>query len=332
MARPPRIEFEGALYHVTSRGNARQIIFHTDQDRQRFLRQLQDNLEQYGVILYAWVLMSNHYHLVVRTPRANLGRFMQRLNSSYSLYYRYKHAKPGHAFGGRYKAPLVESDEYLLALTQYVHLNPVKTKAAKQKTPRERIRMLEAYSWSSYSDYVKSRAPATWLDYEVLKQYGRNLEEARRRYRAYMQAMVAEDAEPLKDLMGRSMYALGSEEYVEKVEKDLSGGKTGQAKDADIYRPWRGIELAVIDQAVAKAYGIEAGQLRKHGRSAGGAKAVAVELATRWSGLTQREIGAYYGGISGQAVYMMRQRLKNNSRINWSELESTFSKECIVTA
>ena len=96
MPRPPRIEYSDALYHVTSRGNARQSLFHTDQDRQRFLLQLQDNLESYGVVLYAWVLMTNHFHLVVRTPRANLSRFMQRLNSSYSLYYRYKHRKPGH--------------------------------------------------------------------------------------------------------------------------------------------------------------------------------------------------------------------------------------------
>ena len=324
MARPPRCEFEDALYHVTSRGNARQIIFHTDQDRQRFLHQLQDNLEQYGVILYAWVLMSNHYHLVVRTPRANLGRFMQRLNSSYSLYYRYKHAKPGHAFGGRYKAPLVESDEYLLALTRYVHLNPVKTKAAKQKTVEERVRMLEEYAWSSYPGYVQSRLSAAWMDYAILRRYGRNLKEARRRYRAYTQAMVTQDDELLKEMMGRSAHALGSEEFVEKVEKDLAGGKTGQAKDADVQRPWQGIELRAIDEVVAQAYGIEARQLRKRGRAAGKAKAVAVELAARWSGMTQREIGARYGEISGQAVYMMRQRLKKNREINWPELEKAF--------
>ena len=127
MPRPPRIEYPNALYHVTSRGNARQTLFHTDQDRQRFLTQLQDNLDSYGVVLYAWVLMTNHFHLVIRTPRANLSRFMQRLNSSYSLYYRYKHRKPGHVLGGRYKAPVIEDEEYLLAVTRYVHLHPIKT-------------------------------------------------------------------------------------------------------------------------------------------------------------------------------------------------------------
>ena len=325
MARQPRKEFENALYHVTSRGNARQVIFHTDGDRRRFLDQLQDNLEQYGVILYAWVLMSNHYHLVVRTPRANLGRFMQRLNSSYSLYYRYKHAKPGHAFGGRYKAPLVESDQYLLALTRYVHLNPVKTKTAREKPPKERFRMLEGCPWSSYPDYVGNRQAAAWIDRSVLKHYGRSREEAQRRYRAYVQAMVAQDDEPLRGLMARSMHVLGSEEFVKKVEKELSSGKTGQARDADVQRPWRGVGMAAVDEVVAKAYGIEMAELRKHGRSAGEAKAVAVELAARRSGRTQREIGAHYGGISGQAVHMICRRLMDNKKIDWPELEKRFS-------
>ena len=321
MARPPRNEFENALYHVTSRGNARQVIFRTDTDRLRFLRQVQDNLRQYGVILYAWVLMSNHYHLVVRTPRGNLGRFMQRLNSSYSLYYRYQHARPGHAFGGRYKAALVESDDYLRTLTRYVHMNPVKIRTARQRTEKERIRMLEKYRWSSYPDYVRNRVPADWIDYSALAYYGRNLEEARRRYRAYVHSMVTNDDKPLRERMSRSAHALGSEAFVEYVEKEVSGGKTGQPKDADLRRPWRGVALAAIDRAVASAYGIAAGQLKKHGGAAGEAKAVAVELAARWCNLTNRDIGAHYGGISGQAVYMIRRRLKGSQAVDWAALE-----------
>jgi hypothetical protein len=215
----------------------------------------------------------------------------------------------------------VESDEYLLTLTRYVHLNPVKTKAARHQAVKERIRMLEEWAWSSYPGYVGSRPSAPWVDYAALQHYGRTPVEARRRYRAYTHAMVWEDDEPLRALMERSAHALGSEEYVERVERELSGGKTGQAKDADVQRPWRGVELTAIDQQVAKVYQIETRQLRKHGRSAGEAKAVAVELAARWSGLTQREIGAHYGGISGQAVYMVRQRLKKDREINWSRLE-----------
>jgi putative transposase len=325
MARPPRTQFKNALYHVTSRGNARQVIFHTDDDRRRFLRQLQDNLEQYGVILYAWVLMPNHYHLVVRTPQANLGRFMQRLNSSYSLYYRYKHARPGHAFGGRYKAPLVESDEYLRALTRYVHLNPVKTKRAAQLAAKERIRMLEDYPWSSYPDYVCNRPAGIALDRGVLDQYGRNKKEARRRYRAYAQAMVTENDEPLREMMAHSTHALGSAEFVRKVERELAGEKTGQARDSDLQRPKRSIDLAVIDQVVALEFGIEAEDLKRHGRAVGEAKAVAVELAVRLSGRTKRAIGAHYGNISGQAVSMIRRRLKEKRTIDWLKFSQAIS-------
>lgn len=315
------MEFERALYHVTSRGNARQVIFHTDGDRRRFLDQLQDNLKQYEVVLYAWVLMANHYHLVVRTPRANLGRFMQRLNSSYSLYYRYKHGKPGHTFGGRYKAPLVESDAYLLTLTRYVHLNPVKTLAAKRKSAKEQLRLLESYPWSSYPEYVGNRPPAAWVNHSVLRHYGRDREEAQRRYRAYAHAMLKGSDEPLIGMMARSTHALGSEAFVAKVEKDLSLALSGEAKDADVQRPWRGVDLALIDRVVASVYGLEAGDLRRHGRAAGTAKAVAVELAARWAGTTKRDIGRHYGGITGQAVSMIRRRLKGASRIDWAALE-----------
>ena len=110
MPRAPRIDFPDALYHVISRGNGRADIFWTDDDRLRFLRQLADGLQTAGVLLYAYVLMDNHFHLLVRTPRANLSRFMQRLGTSYALYCRYKHRKPGHQLEGRFKAKLVEDE------------------------------------------------------------------------------------------------------------------------------------------------------------------------------------------------------------------------------
>ena len=154
MARPPRIEFPDAVYHVTSRGNGRDVIFWSDADRERFLAQLADSLNMAAVVLYAYVLMDNHIHLLVRTPRANLSRFMQRLLTSYALYARYKHRRPGHQLQGRFKAKLVEDRVYLLAVTRYIHLNPIKI-AACRKLPRgERLRRLNAYRWSSYGGYA----------------------------------------------------------------------------------------------------------------------------------------------------------------------------------
>jgi len=108
---------------VTSRGNGRARIFFDDDDRRRFLRQLRDNVETHAIFLYAHVLMDNHFHLLARTPRANLSQFMQRLNTSYALYARYKHRKPGHQFEARFKAKLVQEENYLLAVIRYIHLN-----------------------------------------------------------------------------------------------------------------------------------------------------------------------------------------------------------------
>jgi REP element-mobilizing transposase RayT len=154
MARALRVQFEGAIYHVTSRGNERGDIFRTDRDRQRFLEILAESVEAYHIRLYAHVLMSNHFHLLIETPRANLCAFMQQFNGAYTTWFNVKHKRSGHLYGGRYKAKLVEGDEYLLALTRYVHLNPVKIKSVKNLPLDERRKLLRAYPWSSYRSYA----------------------------------------------------------------------------------------------------------------------------------------------------------------------------------
>ena len=193
MPRPPRIDFPGAVYHVTSRGNGRAEIFHSDGDRERFLAQLAQHLHLCAVDLYAFVLMENHFHLLCRTPCANLSRFMQRLLSSYALYSRYKHRRPGHLFQGRFKAKLVEDEVYLLAVTRYIHLNPLKIAACRRLSAQQRLGRLEAYAWSSYGGYAAAAKAQEFVNYNVLREYGRDLTAARRQYRAYVQACLLED-------------------------------------------------------------------------------------------------------------------------------------------
>lgn len=123
MPRPWRIRYSGAKYHVTARGNARQRIFFGPADYLRFLDQLTSALEKDGVILYAYVLMPNHYHLFCETPLGNIQKFEQRLNTAYAMYFRYRHSQPGHCLQGRYGAKLVGGDDYIARLTRYVHLN-----------------------------------------------------------------------------------------------------------------------------------------------------------------------------------------------------------------
>ena len=142
MARPLRIEFEGALYHVTSRGNARQAIFLDDEDRERFLERLGKVVDRFGWLCHAYCLMTNHYHLLLETPAANLSRGMQLLNGTFTQAFNRRHGRVGHVLQGRFKGILVEKESHLLELARYVVLNPVR--AGVVRHPRE-------YGWSSYS-------------------------------------------------------------------------------------------------------------------------------------------------------------------------------------
>jgi putative transposase len=310
MPRPPRKQFAGALYHVTSRGNGRGTLFFSDGDHERFLSQLQDCLKTYQVTLYAYAVMPNHYHLLVRTAYPNLGRFMQRLNTSYALYSRYKHKKPGHRLEGRYKAKLVQDDEYILTLTRYLHLNPVKVKALRCSTKTERRACLEDYRWTSYSGYGDVRRCEDFVCYDVLKAFDANPRTARRRYRAYVMACLMKDDSELKNMLTRSGHGIGDEEYVAALERELRDRKSGSARDRDVAYPGEHISLDRIDEVVAREFGTTVEALRGHGhhKGAGTAKVAALELACRLSGLTQREIGTCHGGISSQAVSLARKR------------------------
>jgi len=119
------VEYPGAIYHVTIRGNNRRVLFLDDEDRGRFLERLGEYREEYAVRVYAFCLMTNHVHLVVETPNANLGRFLHRLQTAYTTYFNLRHGQSGHLTEGRYGAKAVEGDEYLLKLARYVQLNPV---------------------------------------------------------------------------------------------------------------------------------------------------------------------------------------------------------------
>jgi putative transposase len=126
MARPLRIQFPGAFYHVTSRGNERKAIFRNDRDRQKFLSYLESAHESYGARVHVYCLMENHYHLLLETPRGNLSQILHHVNGAYTTYYNVKRRRSGHLFQGRYRALLVEKESYCQELSRYIHLNPVR--------------------------------------------------------------------------------------------------------------------------------------------------------------------------------------------------------------
>ena len=153
MARPLRITYPGAFYHVTSRGNERKNVFKNKRDREKFLEYFESATKRYDAVIHVFCLMDNHYHLLLETPSGNLPQIMQHINGAYTTYFNVKRGRSGHLFQGRYKAILVDIDEYAKELSRYIHLNPVRAKLVK--TPEE-------YEWSSYQsirkrDHVRNR-------------------------------------------------------------------------------------------------------------------------------------------------------------------------------
>jgi len=315
MARLLRIKFAGAKYHVTQRGNGRQRLFFADDDYERFLSQTLHALTVDQVVLYAYVLMPNHYHLLVETPHGNIDRFEQRLNTAYSLYFRYKHARPGHVLQGRYGGKLVSGDDYLLRATRYIHLNPVKTETAKRCPLPERAALLDRYRWSSYRGYVDHRLEQEWVDYRWRRLVGsRSPAGERKRYRRYVESFVAEDDEVCGTAMQRSRYAIGDERFVEEIEEKSRAQRRSSEYPADIVWPEaRKPTLEQVNAAVSKAYGITPAALLEHGRSVGQAKRVAIELCCRLTGLPQRAVGKHYRGMSCTGVAYQRRRLRTES-------------------
>lgn len=207
MARPLRLEHPGAIWHVTSRGNAQQDIVLDDVDRRRFVLRLGDVVPATAWRLHAWVLMTNHFHLLVETPDANLGRGMQQLNSTYSQAFNRRHRRVGHLFQGRYKGILVERESHLLELVRYVVLNPVR--AGMVSTPAQ-------HGWSSYADTAGLRKAAEWLDVDwTLAQFGRHRSEARHRFRQFVSEGRGADYRPWDDLRGG--VCLGSRPFIDSL-------------------------------------------------------------------------------------------------------------------
>jgi len=178
MARPLRLEYEGAVYHITSRGNARENIFLDKGDRSRFLKILAEVVERYGWICHAYCLMTNHYHLLIETPDAGLSHGMQLLNGVYTQWFNRRHDRVGHLLQGRFQAILVEKESYLLELVRYVELNPVRAKM---------VRSVRDWSWSSYRATAgQTEAPEFLTVGWVLSQFDPDRERAIRAYRRFI--------------------------------------------------------------------------------------------------------------------------------------------------
>jgi len=213
MARPLRLEYAGALYHVTSRGNGRSKIFRSSEDRSTFLDILAEVIQKYAWQLHAYCLMDNHYHLVVETPHGNLSLGMRQLNGVCTQAFNWRHRTTGHLFQGRYKAILVDKERYLLELCRYVVLNPVRAGMADKP---------ERWLWSSYRATAGLSAVPEFLTTDwLLSQFGKKKAQSQSRYRAFVHE--GGTREPVwKNLKGQIL--LGNAAFVETFKPLLKDG------------------------------------------------------------------------------------------------------------
>ncbi|VFQ45098.1 trp repressor/replication initiator [Desulfoluna butyratoxydans] len=281
MARPLRITFPGAFYHVTSRGNERKNIYKSKRDRQKFLEYLGEAHERYGAIIHAYCLMTNHYHLLIETPDANLPQIMKHVNSSYTTYFNVKRKRFGHLFQGRYKAFLVYKDDYALELSRYIHLNPV------------RAAMVDSvidYPWSSYRAFVGKEASPEWLETDYIHGYfGKRVSQARREYERFVDEKGALHAQnPLENVSADTI--LGPESFIQGISKKYLEGRRNDrelpALRALNCRPSFSVISSVVDD---------------HVEDVKLARKMKIYLMKRYSGATLKAIGEPFG-LSESAV------------------------------
>jgi REP-associated tyrosine transposase len=212
MARPLRLEFPGALFHVTSRGNEQRNIFRDDRDRLWFLEHLEEAVRCFRWILTAYVLMSNHVHLLLQlTEDATLSAGMQWLNGTYARAFNWRHRRAGHLFQGRFHAPIIEKETYFLNVARYVVLNPVRAGMVADAGD---------YAWSSYRAMIGAAPVPAWLAAEdLLANFGEDRGIAQERYRCFVNDPLAPKQNPWADLVGE-MY-LGSEAWVDRMREKV---------------------------------------------------------------------------------------------------------------
>jgi REP element-mobilizing transposase RayT len=292
MARPLRIQFPGALYHVISRGNGRGRIVLDNTDREKRLDWLRRTVETYAWRLHAFALLGNHEHLFLETPQANLAAGMQYLNGSYTSYFNRRHRRCGHLFQGRYRGHVIEEEGHYLEVSRYIHLNAVRAPL---------VDWPEQWPWSSYPGYHAARHALPWVTYErVLADFGPDAARARRGYAAFVRAgMSAPPVSPFAGAIGGLV--VGSAGFLERIRALLEGRPVDKAlPQLAKLRPRPSLEA--ICGVVASQFGRAADSWAEGTRSDDASRAVAAYLARRRFGYSAREVAEALGYRSHGSV------------------------------
>lgn len=309
MARQLRVEFPGAIYHVTCRmiGDSRlelSRLFNDDKERERFLERLGERVEEFNIRLCQFVLMTNHFHLVFETPEGNCSRFMQSLLTAYTVYYNLRHGRHGHLFDGRFKARVVDGDDYLLALTRYVHLNPVMVGGIREWPIDKRIGYLRRYEWSTYPGYIGKGKTFDFVTYgPALAEMSGKRRSWPKRYAEYVETGLAKSDEEFKESLRLSPRSIGGDSFrvwVDELYEKLMAGH-GVAEDIAFRRVTEPLDNGVVLEVVAGVLGVEVGEFFRRRRESC-LRAVAARYLMRYAGQSQRDAGRLLKAGSGSAI------------------------------
>jgi len=304
MARPLRIEFKGAVYHITARGNERKKIYLSKTDYEKFLKYLDDTKKKYNVVIHCYVLMSNHYHLIMETPEANLSKVMHYINGSYTTYFNIKRKRSGHLFQGRFKSIIVDKDNYLLELSRYIHLNPVRAGIVEKP---------EDYQYSSYKTYIAKSENALITNHLVLGLMKHHNGNAKNEYRVFVENAIGIGIDnPSKNIYGGVI--LGSSSFIKETLKMIK--EEYYIRDEVSNR--KELQAVYGMKEVLEAVSSYFNKLRKTGEEIklSEPRNIAVYLMKERTGVTNREIGEVFGGLSYSTVAKIYQKIKIDIRKN----------------
>jgi len=293
MARSLRIEYEGAFYHVIQRGLERKKIFSSDKDKDKLFSYLNLSYLSYKAIFHAYVLMDNHYHLIIETPKANLSKIMHYLNTSYATYFNSKYKRVGPLYQGRFKAILVQRDEYLHYLSCYVHLNPLR--AGIVKSPDE-------YQYSSYNFFTSKKEPPQWLCVgSMLSMFDKNTLKAKRLYRQFVLDNIGREKDVINDNIKKG-FILGNDDFFRSVKDRLIDVEEDHEMPLlkQIKRP---AELSL--RQIKNIVGNHLNNDKRLGR------AVSVYLSRKYTQKTLNEIAVFYGNIKYSGISQIWRRMEN---------------------
>ncbi len=318
MVRQLRIQYKGAVYHVTCRGNERRSIFKDNRDKNFFIKSLTESIEIYNIILYCYVLMDNHFHLLLETPLANLSEFMRRFNITYTFYYNHRYERVGNLYQGRYKSLLVDKESYLYVLSRYIHLNPIRIKKFDGVSLREKGKYLKEYKWSSLPGYLNKKEKVKYINYRmILEEYGEDNQKGRKLYWEALKEDISKELDIKKKIVGGSI--LGNTEFIEKIKDGFLDKDSKEIPS--IRRIVKYILKDKIVKVVCKNTGVSIDEIKV---TKGVMRQILMEFLYRYGGMKGSEIGKFFD-LDYSTVSVGRKRLKGKMKKD-KKLEALFDK------